>query len=124
MLVEGGRQPILDQFTRHSSYASGRHVRVDRPGGIVTGTTAGLSGAVPVVIDANGQLGTTSSSRRYKEDIQDMGDASSGLLRLRPVRFRYKQAYRDGSKPVDYGLIAEEVAQVYPDLVGDRKSVV
>jgi hypothetical protein len=90
----------------------------------ITGTTTGLSGAVPVVIDANGQLGTTSSSRRYKEDIQDMGDASSGLLRLRPVRFRYKQAYRDGSKPVDYGLIAEEVAEVYPDLVAhslDRK---
>ena len=83
----------------------------------ITGTTTGLSGAVPVVIDANGQLGTVSSSRRYKDDIQDMGDASSGLLRLRPVTFRYKQAYQDGSKPVDYGLIAEEVAEVYPDLV-------
>jgi BirA family transcriptional regulator, biotin operon repressor / biotin---[acetyl-CoA-carboxylase] ligase len=42
MLMEGGRQMILDQFTRHSSYASGRRVRVERPGGIVTGTTAGL----------------------------------------------------------------------------------
>jgi hypothetical protein len=47
----------------------------------------------------------------------DMGDASSGLLRLRPVAFRYKKAYADGSKPLDYGLIAEEVAEVYPDLV-------
>jgi Chaperone of endosialidase len=46
-----------------------------------------------------------------------MADASSGLLRLRPVTYRYKQAYADGSKPIDYGLIAEEVAEVYPDLV-------
>ncbi len=83
----------------------------------VSGTTTGLSGAVPVVIDSNGQLGTVSSSRRYKEDIQDMGEASSGLLRLRPVTFRYKQPYQDGSNPIDYGLIAEEVADVYPDLV-------
>jgi BirA family transcriptional regulator, biotin operon repressor / biotin---[acetyl-CoA-carboxylase] ligase len=42
MLVEGGRQPILDQFTRRSTYACGKRVRVDQPGGILTGTTAGL----------------------------------------------------------------------------------
>src|SRR5208282_3170341 len=58
-----------------------------------------------------------SSSRRYKEDIQDMGDASRGLTDLRPVTFRYKKAAEDGSKPLQYGLIAEEVAEVYPDLV-------
>ena len=46
-----------------------------------------------------------------------MGTASSGLLQLRPVTYRYKQPYADGSKPIDYGLIAEEVAQIYPDLV-------
>jgi hypothetical protein len=79
--------------------------------------TTGASDAVGVVIDSTGQLGTINSSRRYKEDIKDMGDASSGLMRLRPVTFRYKQAYSDGSKPIDYGLIAEEVEQVYPDLV-------
>ena len=83
----------------------------------VTGVTTGLAGAVNVVVDGNGQLGTISSSARFKEDINDMGDASSGLLRLRPVTFRYKQPYLDGSKPLDYGLIAEEVADVYPDLV-------
>jgi hypothetical protein len=70
-----------------------------------------------VMIDSNGQLGTVSSSRRFKEDIQDMGQASSNLLRLRPVTFRYKRPYADGSKPIEYGLIAEEVAEVYPDLV-------
>jgi Chaperone of endosialidase len=83
----------------------------------VSGTATGLTGAVPVVIDANGQLGTVNSSQRFKEDIQDMGDTSSGLMQLRPVTFRYKQPYQDGSKPIDYGLIAEEVAGVYPDLV-------
>jgi hypothetical protein len=41
-----------------------------------------------------------------------MGDASSGLLRLRPVTFRYKKPFNDGSKPIQYGLIAEEVAEV------------
>jgi hypothetical protein len=82
----------------------------------VSGVTTGLA-AVPVLIDGNGQLGTVSSSIRFKEDVQDMAGASSGLLRLRPVTFRYKKPYSDGSKPVDYGLIAEEVAEVYPDLV-------
>jgi hypothetical protein len=46
-----------------------------------------------------------------------MGDASRGLMRLRPVTFRYLKPLADGSKPIQYGLIAEEVAEVYPDLV-------
>jgi hypothetical protein len=83
----------------------------------VRGVTTGRNDAVPVVIDSAGQLGTVSSSRRFKEDIQDMAEASSSLLRLRPVTFRYKQPFADGSKPIQYGLIAEEVAEVYPDLV-------
>jgi len=80
--------------------------------GVKTGGTA-----VPVLVDANGQLGTISSSRRFKYDIQDMGGISDNLLRLRPVAFRYKQAQNDGSHPLQYGLIAEEVAEVYPELV-------
>jgi hypothetical protein len=83
----------------------------------IYGSTTQSRNAVPVVIDSNGNLGTVSSSRRYKEDIQDMGEASDGLMQLRPVTFRYKKAFDDGSKPVQYGLIAEEVADVYPDLV-------
>lgn len=83
----------------------------------IRGVTTGSNNAVPVVIDSNGQLGTISSSRRFKEDIHDMGDASRNLMRLRPVTFRYKQPFADGSKPVQYGLIAEEVAQIYPELV-------
>jgi hypothetical protein len=83
----------------------------------VTGVTTGSNNAVPVVIDSNGQLGTVNSSRRFKEDIQDMGDASTGLMRLRPVTYRYQKPFDDGSKPMQYGLIAEEVEEVYPDLV-------
>jgi hypothetical protein len=46
-----------------------------------------------------------------------MGESSHDLMRLRPVTYRYKQPFADGSKPIQYGLIAEEVADVYPDLV-------
>ena len=83
----------------------------------VSGVTTGLNNAVAVVVDSNGQLGTISSSRRFKEDIHDMDEASAGLMRLRPVTFRYQKRFADGSKPMQYGLIAEEVAEVYPDLV-------
>ncbi len=83
---------------------------------------AGVNGAtatsgVAVFVDANGQLGTLTSSRRFKDDIADMGEASQGLMQLRPVTFHYKAAYDDGSHLLQYGLIAEEVAKVYPDLV-------
>jgi hypothetical protein len=95
---------------------------VIRIGDVQTQTyVAGISGVnvsgVPVVVSSNGQLGIAQSSRRFKEDIQDMGEASSSLMRLRPVTYRYKQPFEDGSKPFDFGLIAEEVAEVYPDLV-------
>ncbi len=75
------------------------------------------SGGVPVYINAFGQLGTQTSSRRFKEQIADMGDGSSRLFQLRPVTFFYKPQYDDGSHTLQYGLIAEEVAKVYPDLV-------
>ena len=85
--------------------------------GGIRGITTGQADAVSVLIDSTGQLGTVSSSRRVKQDIADMRTASQGLLDLRPVTFRYREAYSDGSKPIQYGLIAEEVAEVYPDLV-------
>ena len=83
----------------------------------IRGITTGVNNAIPVVIDSSGQLGTISSSRGFKEDIHDMS-ASLGdrLLRLRPVTFRYTQAYTDGSKPIQFGLVAEEVADVFPEL--------
>jgi hypothetical protein len=100
--LPGGTNPI----NQTSFFAAG-----------IRGVTTGNNDAIPVVIDSNGQLGTVSSSRRFKEDINNMDTVSSGLMRLRPVTFRYQKPFADGSKPIQYGLIAEEVADVYPDLV-------
>jgi hypothetical protein len=46
-----------------------------------------------------------------------MGDVSSAIFRLRPVTYRYKKEYANGPQATDYGLIAEEVAKVYPEMV-------
>jgi trimeric autotransporter adhesin len=81
----------------------------------ISGVTA--SGGVQVFINANGQLGTRTSSRRFKRDINNLGSLSERLLKLRPVSFRYKQATEQGKHPLQYGLIAEEVAKVFPELV-------
>jgi trimeric autotransporter adhesin len=75
------------------------------------------SGGTEVFVNSSGKLGISTSSRRFKDDILDMGDASSKLFQLRPVTFFYKPQYDDGSHILQYGLIAEEVAKVYPDLV-------
>ena len=83
----------------------------------IKGVTTGLTAASAVFVDGNGQLGTIKSSARFKEDIHPMGNVSERLFALRPVTFRYKQADEDGSKPVQFGLIAEEVAKAFPELV-------
>jgi hypothetical protein len=67
-----------------------------------------------VYITSSGQLGVLASSERYKIDVQTMGPASGRLDELRPVTFKLKT---DPEGPVQYGLIAEEVAKVYPELV-------
>jgi Chaperone of endosialidase len=69
---------------------------------------------VPVVIDLNNQLGTIVSSRRLKHDIKPMDKASAAILALKPVTFHYKN---DTTNTPQFGLIAEEVAAVNPDLV-------
>jgi hypothetical protein len=75
------------------------------------------STGVGVLVDSAGKLGSILSSRRFKEQIRDMGDSSSRLFHLRPVTFFYKPEYDKGARAPQYGLIAEEVAEVYPDLV-------
>ena len=60
------------------------------------------------------------SSRRYKHDIKPMDNASEAILALKPVTFRYNKEY-DATQTLAYGLIAEDVAQVYPDLVGRNR---
>jgi hypothetical protein len=71
-----------------------------------------------VTITSSGRLGRGNvSSRRYKHDIKPMEKASEVLYGLKPVRFRYNREY-DGTQTLAFGLIAEEVADVAPDLVG------
>jgi hypothetical protein len=82
---------------------------------------AGISGATlgsgaPVYVGAGGQLGILTSSKRFKQDIQSMGEASDLILALRPVTFRYKPELDPKGTP-QFGLIAEEVSKVDPDLV-------
>jgi len=79
---------------------------------------AGISGAPvvgdTVVVDANGQLGTATSSARFKKEIKPMDKASEAILALKPVSFQYK-SNPNGTR--QFGLIAEDVAKVNPDLV-------
>ena len=70
--------------------------------------------AIAVVVDSAGQLGTISSSQRFKTAIRPMSKASEALLALKPVTFHYKT---DKTDTPQFGLIAEEVAKVNPDLV-------
>ena len=74
-----------------------------------------------VYVGGDGTLGVLGSSRRFKEQIADMGAATSKLFQLRPVTFLYKPQYDDGSHLLQYGLIAEEVAKVYPEMVAYDK---
>ncbi|HVH20185.1 MAG TPA: tail fiber domain-containing protein, partial [Myxococcota bacterium] len=77
------------------------------------------AGGIGVLVNASGVLGTTTSSARFKQDVRDMGDASDLLMRLRPVTFRYTEdaVGADEARTPQYGLIAEEVAAVAPELV-------
>ena len=95
-------------------------IRIGKPGSQNAMYIAGVSGAMAIegdalVVNGSGKLGIVMSSARYKDNIHDMGAKSAGLLQLRPVTFRYKQDPRGERQ---YGLIAEEVARVYPELVG------
>jgi len=82
--------------------------------GNIRGVTTQNANAIPVLIDAAGQLGTMSSSRRFKKEIRPMESASEAVLGLKPVTFEYKS---DKTDTPQFGLIAEEVAEVNPDLV-------
>jgi hypothetical protein len=100
---EGGTIRIGDQNTHTAAYVAG-----------IYGATA--TDGVAVYIDADGHLGTATSSRRFKRDITDMDASSEAILSLRPVSFRYKPEIDARGIP-HYGLIAEEVAEISPDLV-------
>jgi hypothetical protein len=80
----------------------------------IRGTATVNADVVPVVIDSAGQLGTISSSRRFKDQIKPMDNSSAAILALEPVTFHYKS---DTQNTPQFGLIAEEVTKVNPDLV-------
>jgi hypothetical protein len=102
-------------------YASGDNntIRIGTEGTQTSTYIAGIygattSGGTTVFVNSSGQLGTATSSRRFKQDIQPMGDASDVLLSLHPVTFHYKS---DPDRIPQFGLVAEEVEQVNPDLI-------
>jgi len=82
--------------------------------GNIRGVATANADAIPVLIDSFGQLGTASSSVRFKNDVAMMGNASESILSLKPVTFHYKS---DQTRTAQFGLIAEEVAKINPDLV-------
>src|SRR5206468_2709112 len=93
-------------------------IRIGIPGVQTRTFIAGISGTAivtgaPVTVDANGQLGVGLSSRRFKKEIKPMDKASEAILALKPVIFEYKS---DDANTPQFGLIAEEVAEVNPDL--------
>jgi hypothetical protein len=96
-------------------------IRIGATGTQANTYVAGISGVtlptgVGVIVDTNGHLGTTTSSARFKDQIKPMDKASEAILSLRPVSFRYKKQLDPDGIP-QFGLVAEEVAKVNPDLV-------
>ena len=82
--------------------------------GNIFGVTS--SGATAVYINTFGRLGTLVSSRRFKEEVKPMDKSSEAILALKPVTFRYKEEI-DPARAPQFGLVAEDVEKVNPDLV-------
>jgi hypothetical protein len=95
-------------------------VRIGTQGTQTVTYIAGISGAAvtgrPVFVNSNGQLGVPPSSRRFKQDVAPMDTASEAILRLKPVTFHYKKEL-DPERTVQFGLVAEDVEKVNPDLI-------
>ena len=100
--------------------AEANTIRVGTQGNQRRAFIAGISGTAvtgsPVVVNASGQLGVAASSERFKDEIKRMDKASEAVLALQPVTFRYKKNIDPDGVP-QFGLVAEEVAKVNPDLV-------
>jgi hypothetical protein len=96
------------------SFVTGENVSDSCYIGSIFGQTS--PGGAAVFINSDGKLGTLTSSRRFKEEIKPMERASEALLALEPVTFRYKRGI-DPERIPQFGLVAEEVEKVNPDLV-------
>ncbi len=137
----GFQNTAVGAFSLHNNVSGSENTALgDNAGHVITGTGnvcigSGLGGvdgvdnttwirnvydsvasARAVYVNADNKIGTLSSSRRYKDEIRPMAQASEAILSLRPVSFRYKKEV-DRTRSLSFGLIAEEVAQVDPDLV-------
>jgi Chaperone of endosialidase len=82
----------------------------------VAGISHAAIGGMEVRVNQNGQIGTEPSSKRFKELIKPMDKASEAILALKPVTFRYKEKI-DPERAPQFGLVAEDVEKVNPDLV-------
>jgi hypothetical protein len=100
--------------------AEANTIRIGTQGVQMATFIAGISGAgvtgMAVKVNAAGQVGTAPSSVRFKQNIKSMGDTSDEVYRLRPVTFRYKKEL-DAEGIRQFGLVAEDVEKVNPDLV-------
>jgi trimeric autotransporter adhesin len=86
--------------------------------GNIRGVTVGNGDGITVTVDSDGQLGTSNSSRRFKKHIKPMDQTSEAILALKPVTFHYKnQDTKKAENTPQFGLIAEDVAEINPDLV-------
>jgi hypothetical protein len=96
-------------------------IRIGKQGTQTATFIAGINGAtvptgIAVIVDSTGHLGTTTSSARFKQNIQPMDNASEAILALKPVSFRYKKELDPAGIP-QFGLVAEDVEKANPDLV-------
>ena len=101
--------------------AESNTIRIGTTGAQTATFIAGIRGAivasgVGVIVGSNGQLGTVVSSERFKDEIKPMDKASEAILALQPVTFRYKHELDPDGIP-QFGLVAEQVEKVNPDLV-------
>jgi hypothetical protein len=121
--TSGSNNIALGAFAGQSVTTSSNVICIGDPGsntdnscyiGSIFGQTNNLG--TTVFIDANNKLGTLTSSKRFKEEIQPMDKASDALFALKPVTFRYKKQIDPLGKS-QFGLVAEEVEEVNPDLV-------
>ena len=122
-LTSGSDNTALGAFAGVNVTKANNVICINHPGADVNnscfinnirGVTTQNADAINVVIDSAGQLGTMSSSRRFKREIKPMDQASEAILSLKPVMFHYRT---DKSNTPQFGLVAEDVAAVNPDLV-------
>ena len=125
-----GEAAGINLQTGHNNiYIGNEGSRGHESGSIHIGTTgthratfiAGINGAtvptgVAVIVDSSGHLGTTTSSARFKDALKPMDKTSEAILALKPVTFRYKHELDTEGIP-EFGLVAEDVEKVNPDLV-------